>query len=88
MTSLTIEQLQTNFNQAIDFVKTGKQLTITQDGQSMAMLLSFKEGSEQLRLRHAARLEGFLAARLKNAPQSASELFVDEINKLVVELSF
>ena len=45
MPSLTMEQVQTNFDQAINFVKTGKPLTITQDGQPMAMLLSFKEGS-------------------------------------------
>lgn len=86
MTSLTVEQVQTSFDQAIDFVKTGKPLVITQDGQPAAMLFSFKEGSELLRLRHAARLDGYLAARLKNAPQSASELSMDDINKLVVEL--
>jgi hypothetical protein len=50
------------------------------------MLLSFKEGSELLRLRHAVLLEGYLAARLKNAPQGASELSMDGINKLVAEL--
>ena len=86
MMSLTIEQLQTNFDQAIDFVKTCKPLTITQDGQPMAMLLSFKEGSELLRLRHAARLEGYLAARLKNRPQGVSELSMDDVNKLVADL--
>jgi antitoxin (DNA-binding transcriptional repressor) of toxin-antitoxin stability system len=71
MTSLTIAQIQTNFDQTIDFVQTGNALTITQDGQPTAMLLSFKEGSELLRLRHATRLEGYSAAQLKNAPQSA-----------------
>jgi antitoxin (DNA-binding transcriptional repressor) of toxin-antitoxin stability system len=86
MPSLTVKQVQTNFDQAIDFVKTGKSLTITQDGQPMAMLLSFKEGSELLRLRHAAWLEGFLAARLKNRPQGVSELSMDDMNKLVAEL--
>ena len=86
MMSLTIEQLQTNFDQAIDFVKTSKPLTITQDGQPMAMLLSFKEGSELLRLRRAARLEGYFAARLKNRPQGVTELSMDDMNKLVAEL--
>ena len=86
MMPLTIEQFQTNFDQAINFVQTGKSLTITQDGQPMAMLLSFKEGSELLRLRHAARLEGYFTARLKNLPQGVSELSVDDMNKLVAEL--
>jgi antitoxin (DNA-binding transcriptional repressor) of toxin-antitoxin stability system len=65
MMSLTVAQIQTNFDQTIYFVQTGKPLTITQDGQPTAMLLSFKEGSELLRLRHAARLEGFLATTVK-----------------------
>jgi antitoxin (DNA-binding transcriptional repressor) of toxin-antitoxin stability system len=86
MDALTFKQVQTNFQQAIDFVETGKPLTITQDGQPTAMLFSFKEGSELLNLRHVARLEGYLAARLKNAPQSASELCMDDIHKLVAEL--
>jgi PHD/YefM family antitoxin component YafN of YafNO toxin-antitoxin module len=86
MDALTFEQVQTSFQQAIDFVKTSKALTITQYGQPAAMLFSFKEGSELLSLRHAARLEGYLAARLKNAPQGASELSMDDMNKLVVEL--
>jgi hypothetical protein len=51
-----------------------------------AMLLSFKEGSELIRLRDAARLDVYLAARKKNAPQSASELSMDDINKFVAEL--
>ena len=82
----TIELLQTNFDQAIDFVKTSKPLTITQDGQPMAMLLSFKEGSELLRLRRATRLEGYFAVRLKNRPQGVSGLSMDDINKLVTKL--
>ena len=86
MQAFTFEQVQTSFQQAIDFVETGKALTITQDGQPTAMLFSFKEGSELLRLRHAARLDGYLAKRLKNASQSVSELSIDEINKLVAEL--
>jgi hypothetical protein len=68
MMSLTIEQLQTNFDQAIDFVKTSKPLTITQDGQPMTMLLSFKEGSELLRLRHVVRLEGYFCYAVKESP--------------------
>jgi hypothetical protein len=86
MKPLTVEQVQTNFDQAIEFVETSKSLTITQDGLPTAMLFSFKEGSKLLRLRHAVRLEGYLAARLKNVPQSASELSMDDINKLVAEL--
>ena len=38
LTPLTVEQVQTNFDQTIDFVQTGKALTITQDGQPTAML--------------------------------------------------
>jgi antitoxin (DNA-binding transcriptional repressor) of toxin-antitoxin stability system len=86
MDALTFEQVQTSFQQAIDFVKTGKALTITQDGQPTAMLLSFKEVSKLLRLRHAVRLEGYLAARLKNRPQGVSELSMDDIHKLIAEL--
>jgi antitoxin (DNA-binding transcriptional repressor) of toxin-antitoxin stability system len=86
MTSLTVEQVQTNFDQIIYFVQTGKPLTITQDGQPTAMLLSFKEGSKLLRLRDAKRLEDYLAARLKNAPQDVSKLSMDDMNKLVAEL--
>ena len=48
--------MQTSFQQVIDFVKTGKALSITQDGQAEAMLFSFKEGSELLRQRDATRL--------------------------------
>ena len=86
MPSITVKQVQTNFDQAINFVKTGKSLTITQDGQPMAMLLSFKEGSELLRFRHVVRLEGYLAARLKNLPQGVPKLSMDGANKLVAEL--
>jgi PHD/YefM family antitoxin component YafN of YafNO toxin-antitoxin module len=86
MRSLTVEEVQSNFDETIGFVQTGKPLTITQDGQPTAILFSFKEGSELIRLRHAVRLEGYLAARLKNVPQSASELSMDDINKLVAEL--
>jgi antitoxin (DNA-binding transcriptional repressor) of toxin-antitoxin stability system len=59
MDAFPFEQVQTSFQQAIDFVETGKALSITQDGQAAAMLFSFKEGSELLRLRHAMRLEGY-----------------------------
>jgi antitoxin (DNA-binding transcriptional repressor) of toxin-antitoxin stability system len=86
MDALTFEQLQTSFQQAIDFVETGKALTITQDGQPTALLFSFKEGSDLLRLRHAARLDGYLAERLKNVTQGVSELSMDDVNKLVAEL--
>jgi hypothetical protein len=50
------------------------------------MLLSFKEGSELLAQRHVTRLDDYLAARLKNVPQGASELSMDDMNKLVAEL--
>ncbi len=85
MDALPFEQVQTSFQQAIDFVETGKALTITQDGQPTAMLFSFNKGSELLRLRHAARLDGYLAARLKNLPQGVSALLMDDINKSVAE---
>ena len=86
MDTLTFEQVQTSFHQAIDFVETGKALTITQDSQPTAMLFSFNEGSELQRLRHAARLDGYLAVRLKNVPQGLSELSMEDINKLFGEL--
>jgi antitoxin (DNA-binding transcriptional repressor) of toxin-antitoxin stability system len=86
MTSLTVEQVQTNFDETIHFVQSGEPLTITQDGQPTAMLFSFKEGSELLRLRHLTRLEDYLAVRLKNVPQGLSELYMDDINKLVAQL--
>jgi antitoxin (DNA-binding transcriptional repressor) of toxin-antitoxin stability system len=86
MTSFTIEQVQTNFNQAINFVETGKSLTITQDGQPTAILFSFKEGSELLRLRHTTRLDDFYAKQIKSLAQSAPVLSMDDINKLIDEL--
>jgi antitoxin (DNA-binding transcriptional repressor) of toxin-antitoxin stability system len=86
MESLTSAEVQTNFDQALDFVKAGKELAITEDGQPTAMLFSFKEGSELLRLRDAARLDGYLAARSENAAQGVPELSMDDINKLVNEL--
>lgn len=33
MDAFTFEQVQTSFQKTIDFVETGKALTITQDGQ-------------------------------------------------------
>ena len=84
--SPTIGQVQTDFDQAIEFVQTGKPLTIIEGGEPKAMLFSFKEGSELLRLRHAVRLEGYFATRLKNRPQGVSELSMDDMNKLVAEL--
>ena len=83
MSSLTFAQVQTNFAQTLDIVKAGKTLTITQDGQPTAMLFSFKEGSELIRLRDIARLNGYLAARQVSIPQDAPELSMDDINKLV-----
>jgi antitoxin (DNA-binding transcriptional repressor) of toxin-antitoxin stability system len=85
MKQLTVEQVQINLDQTIDYVQTGKPLTITQDGQPTVMLFSFNEGSELLRLRHAARLEDYYAKRVKNVPQGVSELSMDDINKLVAE---
>jgi antitoxin (DNA-binding transcriptional repressor) of toxin-antitoxin stability system len=85
MTSLTVEQVQTNFDQAIEFVEMGKPLTITQDGQPSAILFSFKEGSELLRLRHAARLDDYYPKRLENLAQSTPDLTMEDINKLVNE---
>lgn len=78
--------MQTSFDQAIDFVKKGQSLTITQDGQPAATLFSFKEGLQLLRARHAARLEGCSAARLENVPQDQLRLSMDDIHKLVNEL--
>ena len=86
LTPLTGQQVQTNIDQTIDFVKTGKPLSITQDGQAEAMLFSFKEGSELIRLRDIARLNGYLAARQDSIPQDAPELSMDDINKLIGEL--
>lgn len=86
MQAFTFEQVQTSFQQAIDFLETGKALTFTQDGQPTAMLFSFKEGSELIRLRDIARLNGYLAARQDSIPQDAPELSMDDINKLIGEL--
>ncbi|MEQ1534815.1 MAG: type II toxin-antitoxin system prevent-host-death family antitoxin [Burkholderiaceae bacterium] len=86
MMSLTVKQVQTNFDQAIELVETGKPLTITQNGQPTAILFSFKEGSELLRLRHAARIDGYYAKRVESLLQSPPELSMDNINKLVAEL--
>jgi PHD/YefM family antitoxin component YafN of YafNO toxin-antitoxin module len=86
MTSFTVEQIQTNFEHTIDFIQTGKPLTITQDGQPAVILFSFKEGSKLLRLRHAARLEDYYAKRIKNVPQGVLELSIDDIHKLVAGL--
>ena len=54
-----------------------------QDGQLGAILFSFKEGSQRLRLRYATRLDGWYAKRVENLAQSAPELSMDDINKLV-----
>jgi hypothetical protein len=56
--AFTFEQVQTSFHKTIDFVETGKALTITQDGQPTEMLFSFNEGSELAHKRDATRLEG------------------------------
>lgn len=72
LTSLTGQQVQTNIDQTIDFVQTGKPLTITQDGQAAAMQFFLQR---KLRTAPLARCNafrgGYLAVRLKNAPQSA-----------------
>ena len=86
MMSLTIEQLQTNFDQAIDFVKTSKPLTITQDGQPMVMLLSSKKVQNCCACVMQCDQRATFATRLKNLPQGVSELSVDDKNKLVAEL--
>ena len=64
---------------------SGKTPTITQDGQPTAILFSFTEDPELLRQRHAARSDGYLAARLENVPQDELELSMEGINKLVDE---
>ena len=86
MQAFTFEQVQTSFQQAIDFLETGKALTFKQDGQPTAMLFSFKEGSELLRLRHTTRLDDFYAKQIKSLAQSAPVLSMDDINKLIDEL--
>ena len=86
MDAFTFEQVQTSFQKTIDFVETGKALTITQDVQPTEMLFFFTEGPELLRLRHAARSDGYSAARLENVPQDELRLPMDDINKLVNEL--
>jgi antitoxin (DNA-binding transcriptional repressor) of toxin-antitoxin stability system len=86
MKTLTFAQVKTSVEQAIDIVNTGEALTITQDGQPAAMLFSFNEGSELMRLRHTARLDAYLAVRSENATPGAPALSMDDINKLVNEL--
>ena len=86
MKTLTFTQVQTNLEQAIDIVKAGERLTITQDDQPAAMMFSFNEGSELMGLRLTARLDGYLAVRSENTTYGAPELSMDDINKLVNEL--
>jgi prevent-host-death family protein len=86
MQTLTSAKVQANFGQAIDIAKAGETLTITQYGRPTAMLFSFKEGSELIRLRDMARLNGYFTARQDSVPQDAPELSMDDINKLVHEL--
>ncbi len=83
MQTLTSAKVQANFGQAIDIAKAGETLTITQYGRPTAMLFSFKEGSELIRLRDVARLNGYFTARQDNVPQNVTELSMDDINKLV-----
>ena len=83
MQTLTSAKVQANFGQAIDIAKAGDALTITQYGRPTAMLFSFKEGSELIRLREVARLNGYFTVRQDNVPQDAPELTMDDINKLV-----
>lgn len=86
MKTLTFAQVKTNFEQAIYIVKAGETLTITQDDQPTAVMFSFKEGTELLRLRHTAGVDDYLAARSENAAHVAPELSMDDINKLIKEL--
>ena len=86
MQTLTSAKVQANFGHAIDIAKAGEALTITQYGRPTAMLFSFKEGSELLRLRHTTRLDDFYAKQIKSLAQSAPVLSMDDINKLIDEL--
>ena len=61
MTSLTVVQIQINFDQTLDFVKTGKHPSITDYRQPIAMLFSSKDGTKLTRQRHTARLDGLLS---------------------------
>ena len=86
MQTLTSAKVQANFGQAIYIAKAGETLTITQYGRPTAMLFSFKAGSELIRLREVARLNGYFTAQQDSLPQDAPKLSMDDINKLVHEL--
>jgi prevent-host-death family protein len=89
MHTLTSAKVQANFGQAIDFAKSGEPVTITQYGRPTAMLLSFKDGEELLRLRALAKVNRYYEGRegkLGSLPSDTPQLTMDEINDLVHEL--
>ena len=89
MQILTSAKVQANFGQAIDLAKSGEPVTITQYGRPTAMLLSYKDGEELLRLRAMAKVNRYYEGRegpLGSLPIDAPELTMDDINDLVHEL--
>ena len=89
MQILTSARVQANFGQAIDLAKSGEPVTITQYGRPTAMLLSYKDGEELLRLRTLVKVNRYYEGRkgqLGSLPADAPKLTMDEINDLVDEL--
>ena len=68
LTSLTGQQVQTNIDQTIDFVQTGKPLTITQDGQAAAMQFFLQRRLRTAPLARCTRLEELLSCSVKECP--------------------
>jgi len=86
MQTLTSAKVQANFGEVADIAKSGEPVAITQYGRPTLMLVSYKEGTEMLRLRDIARVNGYLAERREHLPADAPALSMDDISDLVREL--
>jgi prevent-host-death family protein len=83
MQTLTSAKVQANFGQAIDIAKSGEPVTITQYGRPTAMLFSYKEGEELLRLRALASVNQYYAGKTDSPSAEAPALSMEELDELV-----
>lgn len=86
MKTVASGEFQNNFGGIADLVKSGEPVTITQHGRPTMMLISYREGTEFLRLRSGQRLKQWFKERAETQPAETESLSEDEINDLVHEL--
>lgn len=84
MKTLPAREVQNNFGQVTNTVLRGEEVVVTQYNKPTLMILPYEIGLEAMRLYKAEQMIRFMRSMKTN--QTAEELTMEEINRLVHEL--